>query len=126
MNLSQAFLEQLGIRNGNRDLLNHPGDTCSQGHPFGDAEDCASCPTERDLVEDAADYRTLAAHVIAKLNPDGLFALDRVEVSICMDAITAITDYVASMPCRCSIKADGSPCARCRALGRKRDERVQR
>jgi hypothetical protein len=124
MDLSQAFLEQLDIRNGNRHLLNHPGDTCSQGHPFGDAEDCAHCPT--DPVEDAADYRTLANHVIAKLNPDGLFALDRVEVSICMDAITAITDYVESLRCRCSVKADGSPCARCRALGRKRDEKVQR
>lgn len=122
MDLSQAFLEQLGIRNGNRDLLNHPGDTCSQGHPFGDAEDCGNCPTERDLVEDAADYRTLASHVIAKLNPPS----GPVEATVCMDAITAITDYVESLQCRCSIKADGSPCARCRALGRQRDEKVQR
>lgn len=124
MDLSQAFLEQLGIRNGNRDVLNNPGDTCSQGHPFwANADgDCGNCPTERDLVEDAADYRTLASHVIAKLNPPP----GPVETAVCMDAITAITDYVASRPCRCSIKADGSPCARCRALGRKRDEKVQR
>lgn len=123
MNLSQAFLEQMGFRKGNRDLLDHPGDTCSQGHPFGDAEDCAGCPTERDLVEDAADYRTLASHVIAKLNPP----VGPVQATVCMDAITAITDYVASLPCRCSIKAgEQGPCARCRALGRKRDEKVQR
>jgi hypothetical protein len=131
MDLSQAFLEQLGIRNGNRDLIDHPGDTCSQGHPFeaNDAGECVSCCEDireagaRDIAEDSADYRTLTRHVFKTLNPprDG-----DVEVETCMDAITAITDYVESLPCRCAIKADGSPCARCRALGRQRDEKVQR
>jgi hypothetical protein len=125
MDLTQIFLEQIGFRKGNRDLLDHAGDTCSQGHPFeaNNAGECTTCSAgDRDLAEDAADYRTLASHVIAKLNPP----VGPVEATVCMDAITAITDYVGSLRCRCSIKSDGSPCARCRALGRQRDEKVQR
>ena len=122
LELSRAFLENFGIRRPAP--RNWPGDTCAGGHPFQPDRfgDCANCES-RDLVEDAADYRSLVAHILTKLNPPDN---DSVEASRCADAITAIVDYVESLRCRCSIKADGSSCPRCRALGRNRDEKVSR
>ena len=120
--LTRTFLENLGIRRPTP--RNYPGDTCAGGHPFQPDRlgDCVNCES-RDLVEDAADYRSLVAHILARLNPPDN---DSVEASRCADAITAIVDYVESLRCRCSIKADGSPCPRCRALGRHFDEKVPR
>jgi hypothetical protein len=108
-------------------LHSYETDTCSQGHAFeaNKAGDCANCETgkDRDLVEDAADFRALADHIISLLNPP---TPRTAETLTCMDAVSAVTGYVESLRCRCTIKADGSPCPRCLALGRHHDEKVQR
>lgn len=72
------------------------------------------------------DYRSLADHVIDKLNPrDG----EESELYLCEEAITIIADYVNSLPCTCAPGAFEhyvDPCGRCYALGRAENKEVER
>lgn len=71
------------------------------------------------------DYRLLADAVEQELNPpDG----DEAEVSLCIDAVTRIAEFVRSLPCSCTPEgvADGEPCGRCAALGQLGAEALER
>lgn len=73
------------------------------------------------------DYRMLADHIIEKTNPADE---DVSEVSIMMDAVTRLTDVVASIDCKCpagSLDDHGAygACARCRALDQFQKVNVQ-
>jgi hypothetical protein len=73
--------------------------------------DCCACPPGGVY---RCDYRLLADAVEEHLNPpDG----DEAEVSLCMNAVEQIADFVRSLPCTCAPGYDDEPCGRCRALG---------
>ena len=85
------------------------------------ATDWCACTPEGD---ERCDYRLLADAVIARLNPrDG----DEAEVSLLIAAIGIIADFAESLPCDCMPDIyDRPPCDRCRALGQRNGEPVDR
>lgn len=82
------------------------------------------------MVEDEyrEDYEAIRDAVIDALNPrDG----DDGEVFIMVEAIKGAAAFIESVPCTCPPDAgdpewESDPCARCQALGRARDQVIDR
>jgi hypothetical protein len=82
----------------------------------------------REARDDArGDYELLRDAVIEQLNPRDD---DIGETVLMVESIEAAARFIAAQPCACPPAAGPpeweTPCARCQALGRARDERIDR
>lgn len=81
---------------------------------------------DRDqLVQAATDYGLLRETIGEALNPRDD---DVAEVAILLDAVKTAAAALEALPCTCTPEKieDHDPCARCAALGRLGDKRVER